>query len=262
MSDTPDDPRRPGTPDPGGRPFPPVGPPGSGPTDPFPSDEDDDDDEVYDLTGRKRRFGGRGRLVAVGVAVLAVAGIGAALVLGGGGDDPESDAGAAGDREAMADAAFEYAECMRENGVDMPDPEVNEDGGVGIAIGDQGGAVSPEDVEAAEEECRPILDEAEPEGGGPQLTPEEVAEQQDRALAMAECMRDRGYDFPDPEVDEHGGIGISFDESNGVPLPGDPGFEDFEQDQQECNDEAGIEGPGGNGGGGRGADARTESGDG
>jgi len=245
MSDTPDDPRLPGNPAPGGQPFPPNDPDDV-------DDYDDDDESAYELTGGKGRFGGRGRILAIAVGVLAVAGIGAALLLPGGGDDDDPGTGSddGGGEDEFADAAFEYAQCMRDQGIDMPDPVIDENGGVGIGMDAEGAnAPTPEEMQAAEEECGPIMEQAEQ--AGPDLTPEEVAERQDQALAMSQCMRDRGWNFPDPEVDENGGIGIQIDPSNGLPGPEDADFEQFEQDQEECNEESGLGNPEeGEGGGG------------
>jgi hypothetical protein len=244
MSDTPNDPRW----------------PGQQPDDPDSQtdlDDDDFDESAYDTTNQRRFLSGK-RLVGVAIAAVVLIGAGAAFALtrddsgGGGDDDTASGDGRSGDNP-MADAAFEYAECMREHGIeDFPDPQI-EANGEGVSIGADGGAMDAEDPEfqAADEACQPIMEEAMDEGG-PSLTPEEQAERQDMALAMAQCMRDRGWDFPDPEVDEHGGIGIRVEEGNNMPAPEDPDFEQFEQDQQECNEEAGMDEPpgGGQGGGG------------
>jgi hypothetical protein len=52
------------------------------------------------------------------------------------------------------DALLEYAQCMRANGVDMPDPDFSSGGGI-IDLGTQDGD-SPS-FEAADEQCRGIL---------------------------------------------------------------------------------------------------------
>ena len=106
-------------------------------------------------------------------------------VLGGGGDEGGgADAGASGE-PSMEEAMLDYAACMRDNGVDMPDPE----GGGMTALP----AVDPEDEEmaAALEECEGLLpvDENAP-------SEEEAFEY---ALRMTECMRENGLDVPDPE---------------------------------------------------------------
>lgn len=209
----------------------------------------------------RRRLLGGGRLVATGVVVLVLLGGGAALAVGGGDDDADdgvatmegSDGGDGGtedddggggngpvDESEMEDAMLEYVQCMRDHGIDMPDPEFGD--GTVTMNGPGPGEADPEEMEAADEACQPILEEAMPDM--PDLSPEELAERQDQVLAMAQCMRDRGYDFPDPEVNEDGGIAIGGgDPGEGGQLPG-PGDEQFEQDMEECNEESGLGNPG------------------
>ena len=92
------------------------------------------------------------------------------------------------------EAMLEYTACMREHGVDMPDPSSSEGGGFII----ESDETSFETVEEAEKECSPILGAA---FGDFELTPEEEAEMRDRELAFAQCMRDEGIDWPDPGPD-------------------------------------------------------------
>jgi len=166
-----------------------------------------------------------------------------------GGDEAASgsDGGASSDggggNQDRADAALEFAECMRENGIDMPDPEVSEGGGVRIGgPGGGGGGVDPnsEEFQAAQEECQPILDEAG--GGQGQADPERVAEMRDRVAAMGDCMRSRGYEnFEDPVVDDNGGVRMT---QNDPEMAED---ENFQTDLSECEEEAGMGGIGGGG---------------
>ena len=93
-----------------------------------------------------------------------------------------------------------------------------------------------EEFEAADEECRPILEEAAPDI---QLTPEEQAEMQDRLVAMAECMRARGHDMPDPRVGEGGQVAIG----GGPNATTGPRDDEFRRDMEECSEEAGMDGP-------------------
>jgi hypothetical protein len=58
-------------------------------------------------------------------------------------------------------------------------------------------------------------------------------------------MRDKGWeDFPDPEINEDGGMGIQLGPDSGLPRPGDPNADQFQQDQEDCIDEAGLGRPG------------------
>jgi hypothetical protein len=76
------------------------------------------------------------------------------------------------DRTAFQDALVEYAECMREHGIDMPDPEFSGDGGFLQEIGE---GIDPEDpdFQAADEACRPALEEALPGGPGGEVSTDE-----------------------------------------------------------------------------------------
>ena len=89
------------------------------------------------------------------------------------------------------DAMLKFAQCMREHGVDMPDPSA--DGGIRV----NGEGMSEDQMEAAQAACQKWMDMAEPEDGGPEMSEEE----KQSFLDMAACMRERGYNFPDPTFD-------------------------------------------------------------
>lgn len=66
-----------------------------------------------------------------------------------GSPDPGADA-------EFEDAFIEYAGCMRDHGIDMPDPDFSADGGMMIDLG--GGTPGDQDeFDAAHKECQPIL---------------------------------------------------------------------------------------------------------
>ena len=139
-------------------------------------------------------------------------------------DDDEPDL-------APEDAMLKYAQCMREHGVDMPDPEP----GGGIRISGEG--LSRAQMEAAQDACQKWMDMAEPDDGGHEMSEEE----KQSFLDMAACMRSRGYNFPDPEFDG-GRVTQKVEKGEGdVPGPDDPGFQ---KDMEECSAEAGLEPPG------------------
>lgn len=176
--------------------------------------------------------------------------------LGAGAADEAEEASADDEEMDPEDAAVAFAECMRENGVEMETPEVGEDGGLGISIGSDGGdGPSPEEIDAAHDECEDLL----PEMGGERepLDPDEVAERRDQTLALAECMRDRGYDFPDPQVDDNGGVRIEGPDLGG---PDETDADEFDTDMAECHEEAGMEAPGMGGPAGGGGFSQTEQG--
>jgi hypothetical protein len=172
-----------------------------------PPDEDDDDEEdldEYQAPSGRRILSGR-RLAAAGLAVAALVGGGAALALNGGDGADNTTSSSDSGGSSQEDALFDFSQCMRDNGIeDFPDPEA--DGGINIGGTELEDQVDTEEFRAAQEECEPILDEATAESGQ-KLTPEELAERRDEMLALAQCVRDRGYeDFATPEVDEYGRV--------------------------------------------------------
>ncbi|WP_204045638.1 hypothetical protein [Acrocarpospora phusangensis] len=84
---------------------------------------------------------------------------------------------------------LKFAQCMRENGVDMPDPEP---GGNQVMIRQKKGqeGVTEKALKACEK-YRPVIDASKIDD----------SELQDAMLKFAQCMRDNGVDMPDPQVD-------------------------------------------------------------
>jgi hypothetical protein len=146
-------------------------------------------------------------------------------------DDPASSGspGASPAASAMTpqDAALAYARCMRENGVDMPDPQVTTGSGGEVKIDQQGGApVSKEKMMAADSKCHQFMAAAAPNGQGPAMS----VEDQDKVLAFAKCMREHGIDMPDPDF-SGGGFTIRVEgnpESGGTGPKEDPKFKEAE----------------------------------
>jgi hypothetical protein len=167
-------------------------------------------------------------MIPVSRPILAVALLAAALAACSGGgatpsgvatlDDPAAsttpDASSAPAASVSPeDAMLAFTKCMREHGVDMPDPVVNADGGMTVSIGSEGGKpIDQKTMQAADEACRHLMP-ARLDGGPSQMTPE----QQDAMLDFAKCMREHGVDMPDPEFGTGGGAvmiggdGIAFD---------------------------------------------------
>lgn len=132
------------------------------------------------------------------------------------------------------DAMLQWARCMREHGVNVPDPV---DGKVTV----DGEGLSEEQMKAAESACAKWQEMAKPQDDGRELSEEE----KQAFLDQAQCMRDRGWDVSDPEFDggrvtQHYRRSPDGAATPGEPKPGDP---QFEKDLQECADQAGIEPP-------------------
>lgn len=145
------------------------------------------------------------------------------------GDEGEADASGGRsiediDPEEIEELELEFAQCMRDEGVDFPDP---------------GGEI-PQDLyddpnfESASEACEPIIEEAV---GDIELTPEMRAEMQEAMVAFAECMRDQGIDYPDPTFDESGMPNME------MPDDWDPTDSDTQRAFEECGEELAGLGP-------------------
>jgi hypothetical protein len=167
--------------------------------------EDDEDDlDEYPAPSQRRILTGR-RLAAVGLVIVGLLGGGIALALNGGDGADNTTSSADSNGSSQEDATFEFSQCMRDHGIeDFPDPSA--EGGIDLGGTELQDQMGTEEFQAAQEKCEPILDEAAAESGQ-RLTPEELAEQRDQMVALAQCVRDRGYeDFPTPEVDEYGRV--------------------------------------------------------
>jgi hypothetical protein len=161
--------------------------------------------------------------------------IGAALALSAcGGEDPAAAGRAEGEAQ-MRDAALKFARCMREQGLDFPDPKTDEDGGIQIG-GPRVGDRDPAKMERAQKACQKHLDKIRP----PKLSEEEQAQVKKEALAHSRCMRGHGIDFPDPEFPEEGGARVRIGPGSGL----DPRSPKFQRAQKACAKELG-DGPGG-----------------
>jgi hypothetical protein len=105
-------------------------------------------------------------------------------------------------------AALSYAKCMRENGVDIPDPKQAGDGSGNVVLG-PGSGKDPK-FKAAQEAC---AKHAKDMGGfAADGGPSEADKQ--RLVEQAKCMREQGFDMPDPDFS--GGTGTV-----DLPVPSD-----------------------------------------
>jgi hypothetical protein len=136
----------------------------------------------------------RNRGMALIVVFPAVLG----LVACGGKKDDDGVASAGGSAKASAspsatanvrDAQLKFAQCMRENGVNVPDPAPGGKGGVRL----QDTGADPAKVQAATKKCQPLL-----QAGGQIGTPNDP-KAQDQLLKFARCMRAHGVKMKDPK---------------------------------------------------------------
>jgi hypothetical protein len=160
----------------------------------------------------------------------------------GGGSDGGSEGGpgeqAQGDQDGQE--MFDWVDCMRGEGIDLPEPTRDANGdlvitGDGVTIGGTGeqsfGEYSPEEMQAASGVCGfPPLREPGV------LSEESLQEEETRILEFSQCMRDHGIEeFPDPD--------FSDDFSDGAFSPWSPeaisdaqSDPDFEAADEACRD--------------------------
>ena len=181
-------------------------------------------------------------------------------------DDSSADtasADASSDGEADTEAQMlEFAQCMRDNGVDIGDPQVDADGRItfggfggpgGGGDGADGGG-PPEGTREAFDTCGDLLDGAQfgPGRGGPGGD-FDATELQDTLLEFAQCMRDNGIQMDDPDFSNFGTPGDPPADGGGGGGRGGP-FGDLDQSDpavqaamDACSDILGGFGPGGGG---------------
>ena len=97
------------------------------------------------------------------------------------------------------EGVLDFAQCMREEGINFPDPTFDIDGNPQF---DTLEIENEEEFESAFENCEDILRNALPEQFD--LDPEVEAALVDASLEFSQCMRDQGIDFPDPKPGEFG----------------------------------------------------------
>lgn len=152
------------------------------------------------------------RLLALGV------GVGSVLLLGAcGGDDEQAGAevatlvatevdegnaadSATGEEAGSSDlepdeAALEFSQCMRDQGLDFPDLSVDAEGNIELRSAFQAVEPGTEGFREAMDACGEILEQTG-FGGGPRQV-RNSTEFQDALLEFSECLRDEGFDVGD-----------------------------------------------------------------
>jgi len=118
------------------------------------------------------------------------------------------------DAEQMA---LKWAQCMRDHGVNVPDP------GQGRPVRIQGEAQDQQQVQDAMNACQRY----QPKGGnGPGQVDQKTL---DQLTKFAQCMRDHGIPMQDPKA-SGGGVQITSGGQGSV----DPESDQFKQAQQAC----------------------------
>jgi len=163
--------------------------------------------------------------------------------------EPDSDAGEPDTVGVVDDeqALLDFSACMRDQGVDFGDPTVDADGNVRLNPGGQPGAgIDRDSVDGAFQICGGYLD-----GVTLGFRDTDFTELQDQLLQYSVCMRDNGYDMPDPDFSRLGqpGDGPGDGPGGGGGIFGGLDFDDpaFQAAQQACQDILAGFGPGGTG---------------
>jgi hypothetical protein len=131
--------------------------------------------------------------------LLAVAAALALGACGSSGNDDNKAGGGASDQDKAFDGALKFAKCMREHGLDVPDPERVGSGGIRQKMSGKGTGKGPDDpkTQAALKDCEHF----QKRGGGEAPSPAQQAKMQDAFVAYAKCMRSKGVAMEDPKVD-------------------------------------------------------------
>ena len=114
---------------------------------------------------------------------------------------------AAPNRRNATELLHDWANCMRQHGLQMADPTIDAQGQVNVSI--SGGNLSTQSFQAADTACQSLHNEAMTAlGGGTSGSKPDAT----KLLAYSRCMRAHGVpDFPDPNA------------SGGLQLSGGPG---------------------------------------
>ena len=138
------------------------------------------------------------------------------------------------------DSMLSFSSCMREHGIDLPDPRF----GMGAFFA--GGSRDGIDLMRLEflyafGACQGYLAAA-----FPAVDPEEMAERNERSVAFAECMREHDIDWPDPDPVS----GMTFASMRGEDggLRFDPFDPAFQEASRACAEATGASIPGMSGG--------------
>jgi hypothetical protein len=119
----------------------------------------------------------------------------AVTACGAGGSDPKPD--------ETQQLMLKYAQCMRDNGVELPDPVAGKAGSLYEGVDQDSPA-----FRSADAVCAPILqgivDDRKADSG----------ENQDEMLALAECLREHGVDVQDPVPGAEKPFGDSLDRTD------------------------------------------------
>ena len=157
----------------------------------------------------------------------------ASLVVAGCGSDPETSGSPSSNKGMSAadkKALLDFSQCMRDHGVNMPDPQFS-GGGARVTMREDKGA-DPQKQEAAQKACQKYQDKVKP----PSMSEADQKKMREAALKNAQCMRDHGIDFPDPQFDENGRMTMRL---GGPGSDVNPNSQKFKDAAQACQKDGG-----------------------
>jgi hypothetical protein len=163
--------------------------------------------------------------------------LGAALALGACGGSNDGGGSASNNQDKAYEGALKFAKCMREHGIDMPDPQRDANGRIKITARASGRSGSNNaKMKAAQKDCQKYLKA----GGGRALSAAEQAKVKDAMLAYTRCMREQGVKIRDPEFSKGGVLS-----SVGGPGQTNPDSPEFKAADKVCHKYLSeVEGPG------------------
>lgn len=169
-----------------------------------------------------------------GLALAAIGLLLAALTACTPGSEKEPELAAGDSDAAYEDWSIDFTACMKAEGVDMQMSVAGSGDDVGTSSSTQDleadpidpGEIDLEAMQAANEKCIEKVGEPPVPPGMP-----DADEMNEAMLAFAACMREAGYDYPDPEISDDGGI---------VAMQAIPADDIDPAIMDACNDEAGF----------------------
>ena len=201
------------------------------------------------MTRKLTWLGGLGGLGVVAVTVLGacggsspsaqVASLAGSQSTGG---TTTTTAGTTSEADAQQ-AMLDFAQCMREHGIDMPDPQFGDNGNASFSVGSEGTPADKTKLDDAQKACQSYLDKVK--SNAPPMDPAKVEAEKQRMLDFAQCMRDHGIDFPDPQISTDGG-GLQVQLGGPGLDPNSPGFKEA---NDACAAQVGLPQPGAGKGG-------------
>lgn len=163
---------------------------------------------------------------------LALAGASLLILLAGcadaGGSGGDGELSSSTDEQAFDEWSAVFDECMKEQGVDLEQfraqtsTENGEDEQASVTVPDD---LDIQLFEKANETCLDEVGHPPAQAGAP-----DEEEWQENMLAFAACMREAGYDYPDPEFKGNGGAVVEH-----------PADEYDPADLDHCSEVAGLE---------------------